>query len=162
MYTDIYTLQMVKLNEANHRVSCGVTGLPFPSVTWRAKGQNIRNNPDISSVASKYEVDGTDLLIRSVNSWRNNISFNPRKNYKTKMGNFRFWESIFYLSRVAICCSIFLAAYSLLTIDNVRWFSEIWDVTTREATCVKLFRMLSVRRESSNILTSRTLSSISR
>ena len=57
---------MVKLNEANHRVSCGVTGLPFPSVTWRAKGQNIRNNPDISSVASKYEVDGTDLLIRSV------------------------------------------------------------------------------------------------
>ena len=57
---------MVKLNEANHRVHCGVTGLPFPSVTWRAKGQNIRNNPDISSVASKYEVDGTDLLIRSV------------------------------------------------------------------------------------------------
>ena len=56
----------MKLNEANHRVHCGVTGHPFPSVTWRAKGQNIRNNPDISSVASKYEVDGTDLLIRSV------------------------------------------------------------------------------------------------
>ena len=60
--------QMVKLNEANHRVHCGVTGLPFPSVTWRAKGQNIRNNPDISSVESKYEVDGTDLLIRSVHN----------------------------------------------------------------------------------------------
>ena len=60
------SLQMVKLNEANHRAHCGVTGLPFPSVTWRVKGQNIRNNPDISSVESKYEVDGTDLLIRSV------------------------------------------------------------------------------------------------
>lgn len=65
-FGDTSHTQMVKLNEPNHRVHCGVTGLPFPSVTWRAKGQNIRNNPDISSVASKYEVDGTDLLIRNL------------------------------------------------------------------------------------------------
>jgi len=58
--------QMVKLNEANHRIKCGVTGLPFPSVTWRAKGQNIRNNPEVSHINSKYEVDGTDLIIRNM------------------------------------------------------------------------------------------------
>ena len=37
--------QMVKMNEASHRIRCGVSGLPFPSVTWRAKGQNIRQDP---------------------------------------------------------------------------------------------------------------------
>ena len=36
---------MVKMNEASHRIRCGVSGLPFPSVTWRAKGQNIRQDP---------------------------------------------------------------------------------------------------------------------
>jgi len=60
------TTQMVKLNEANHRIKCGVTGLPFPSVTWRARGQNIRNNPEVSHINSKYEVDGTDLIIRNM------------------------------------------------------------------------------------------------
>ena len=58
--------QMVKLKEAQHRVTCGVSGLPFPTVTWRAAGQNIRNNPEVSSVGSKYEVDGTDLIIRNL------------------------------------------------------------------------------------------------
>jgi len=65
-YGDTPTTQMVKLNEANHRIACGVTGLPFPSVTWRAKGQNIRNNPEVSHINSKYEVDGTDLIIRNM------------------------------------------------------------------------------------------------
>ena len=59
-------IQMVKLKEAQHRVTCGVSGLPFPTVTWRAAGQNIRNNPEVSSVGSKYEVDGTDLIIRNL------------------------------------------------------------------------------------------------
>ena len=58
--------QMVKLKEPQHRVTCGVSGLPFPSVTWRARGQNIRNNPEVSSLGSKYEVDGTDLIIRNL------------------------------------------------------------------------------------------------
>ena len=76
---------MVKMNEASHRIRCGVSGLPFPSVTWRAKGQNIRQDPGrkylvcqkifdcilcsglVTEVASKYEVDGTDLLIRNLN-----------------------------------------------------------------------------------------------
>ena len=58
--------QMVKLKEPQHRVTCGVSGLPFPTVTWRARGQNIRNNPDVSSLDSKYEVDGTDLIIRNL------------------------------------------------------------------------------------------------
>ena len=56
----------MQLNEANHRITCGVTGLPFPSVTWRARGQNIRNNPEVSHINSKYEVDGTDLIIRNM------------------------------------------------------------------------------------------------
>ena len=59
-------IQMVKLKEAQHRITCGVSGLPFPTVTWRAAGQNIRNNPEVSSVGSKYEVDGTDLIIRNL------------------------------------------------------------------------------------------------
>ena len=58
--------QMVKLKEPQHRVTCGVSGLPFPTVTWRARGQNIRNNPEVSSLGSKYEVDGTDLIIRNL------------------------------------------------------------------------------------------------
>ena len=33
---------------------------------WRAKGQNIRNNPEVSKITSKYEVDGTDLIIRNM------------------------------------------------------------------------------------------------
>jgi len=65
-FGDTPTTQMVKLNEANHRITCGVTGLPFPSVTWRARGQNIRNNPEVSHINSKYEVDGTDLIIRNM------------------------------------------------------------------------------------------------
>ena len=43
--TSIISTQMVKMNEASHRIRCGVSGLPFPSVTWRAKGQNIRQDP---------------------------------------------------------------------------------------------------------------------
>ena len=43
-----------------------MTGLPFPSVTWRARGQNIRNNPEVSHINSKYEVVGTDLIIRNM------------------------------------------------------------------------------------------------
>ena len=58
--------QMVKLKEPQHRVACAVSGLPFPTVTWRARGQNIRNNPEVSSLGSKYEVDGTDLIIRNL------------------------------------------------------------------------------------------------
>lgn len=61
--------QMVKLNDPNHRIKCGVSGLPFPSVTWRAKGINIHNNVDEvreSQEPKKYEVDGTDLLIRNL------------------------------------------------------------------------------------------------
>ena len=43
-----------------------MTGLPFPTVTWRAKGQNIRNDAKVSNISSKYEVDGTDLIIRNM------------------------------------------------------------------------------------------------
>ena len=91
------TLQMVKLDERDHRLHCGVSGMPFPrfslplfllltlliflnllplptltllllltltllltlnllyllllSVTWRAKGQNIRHSPEPSEVS---------------------------------------------------------------------------------------------------------------
>ena len=43
-----------------------MTGLPFPAVTWRAKGQIIRNDPEVSNISGKYEVDGTDLIIRNM------------------------------------------------------------------------------------------------
>lgn len=65
-FGDTPLTQMVKLKEPQHRITCGVSGLPFPTVTWRAAGQNIRNNPEVSSVGSKYEVDGTDLIIRNL------------------------------------------------------------------------------------------------
>ena len=65
-FGDTAVSQMVKLKEPQHRVTCGVSGLPFPTVTWRARGQNIRNNPEVSSLGSKYEVDGTDLIIRNL------------------------------------------------------------------------------------------------
>ena len=35
-------------------------------MTWRAAGQTVRNNPEVSAVDSKYEVDGTDLIIRNL------------------------------------------------------------------------------------------------
>ena len=35
-------------------------------MTWRAKGPNILNNPEVSNISSKYEVDGTDLIIRNM------------------------------------------------------------------------------------------------
>ena len=35
-------------------------------MTWRAKGQNIRNDAKVSNISSKYEVDGTDLIIRNM------------------------------------------------------------------------------------------------
>jgi hypothetical protein len=35
-------------------------------VTWRVKGQNIQSNPEVSNINSKYEVDGTDLIIRNM------------------------------------------------------------------------------------------------
>ena len=35
-------------------------------MTWRAKGKHIRNNPEVSNISSKYEVDGTDLIIRNM------------------------------------------------------------------------------------------------
>lgn len=67
-FGDTPTTQMVKLEESSHRLHCGVSGMPFPSVTWRAKGQNIRQNPEVTEwqVDSKYEVDGTDLVIRNM------------------------------------------------------------------------------------------------
>ena len=68
-FGDTKQTQMVKLNDPNHRIKCGVSGLPFPSVTWRAKGTNIHNNVDEvrdSQETKKYEVDGTDLLIRNL------------------------------------------------------------------------------------------------
>ena len=43
-----------------------MTGLQFPTVTCRAKGQNIRNDAKVSNISSKYEVDGTDLIIRNM------------------------------------------------------------------------------------------------
>jgi len=68
-FGDTPTTQMVKLDERDHRLHCGVSGMPFPSVTWRAKGQNIRHSPEPSEWSSsdaKYEVDGTDLIIRNM------------------------------------------------------------------------------------------------
>jgi len=74
-FGDTPVTQTVKLDQPPHKISCGVSGLPFPSVSWRAKGQNIRhNNPDLSessqtwvqSADSKYSLDGTDLVIKNM------------------------------------------------------------------------------------------------
>jgi len=73
-FGDTPIAQTVKLDQPPHKISCGVSGMPFPSVSWRAKGQNIRHNPDpsessqpwVQSAESKYSLDGTDLVIKNM------------------------------------------------------------------------------------------------
>jgi len=59
-------VQMVQLGDPNFRLHCSATGLPFPTVTWKFRGNSIRNSLESPNATSKYEMDGTDLLIRNV------------------------------------------------------------------------------------------------
>ena len=59
--------QSVRLGEKSHTLKCLVSGHPFPVVTWKAKGQNVRNTVGkTQDMNNKYEVDGTDLIINAI------------------------------------------------------------------------------------------------
>ena len=56
------THQSVQIGPDSHRLICPVRGHPSPVITWKAKGQTFRKNS-----GEKYELDGTDLIIRNIN-----------------------------------------------------------------------------------------------
>ncbi|XP_023324649.1 neural cell adhesion molecule 1 [Eurytemora carolleeae] len=65
-FNDTPPVQMVQLGNPNFRLKCRATGLPFPTITWKVKGKSIRNSFDNLNQDLKYEMDGTDLLIRNI------------------------------------------------------------------------------------------------
>jgi len=59
--------QSVQLDQTSARLVCLVKGHPYPVVSWRARGVNVRNSlGEHNTTDHKYVVDGTDLIINRV------------------------------------------------------------------------------------------------
>ena len=59
-------VQSVQVTEYQATLKCNVKGHPFPVVSWRAKGRNLRSQMEKSGAGEKFWVDGTDLVIADI------------------------------------------------------------------------------------------------